>query len=961
MKKFLTLLLILLFNFLSAQEAVYEILNTSINSKFAEFGITYSSNNSVIFASSKKDDSGRRTNNRQLSLELYHGLITGNGDIIQTDKFSSEINNKFFESDIAFTPDFKTIYFTWNNFYSALKSKDSAKWKTLYMFKASINQNFEISEVIPMPFNSKEYSVRSPAVSKDGKKLYFVSDMPGGFGELDIYVVEINNDGNYGVPKNLGPNVNTKQTEFFPYIDQNNTLYFSSNGYKGLGGLDIFKSEFKNGNFQQAINLPAPFNSKFDDFACVFDNASNSGYFTSNRTGGKGDVDIYAFKLKEPECVQTITILALSEFNDQPLDQVVISLFQNDKLIEKQIISKDFGFKFSIDCKETYKIIAEKENYETTELSIITDDKNKSETTTALKLKPIECVQLLSGIVVNSITNLPVNLVSVSLFQNNVLLEKQIVGIDSSYKFKITCKETYKLVAEKENYETVSIIITSDGKNYFETAKPLKLIPIICSQLLSGNILDSKTNLALDQVTVSLFQNNKLTEKQIISKGLEFKFNIDCKQTYKIVAEKENYEPVELTISTDDKNKSETKKSLKLAPIECVQLLSGNILDSKTNLALDQVTVSLFQNNKLTEKQIISKGLEFKFNIDCKQTYKIVAEKENYEPVELTISTDDKNKSETKKSLKLTPIECNQLLSGNILDSKTNLPIDQVQVSLFQNNKLIEKQTISKGSGYKFSINCKETYKIIAEKENYETKELTISIDDKNKTEITKSLKLTPIECVQFISGTVTDSETNLPLPNAIVHIYRGKELMAKISLDSDATFNYKLSCVTQYRIKVSLKNYHDAVSMVKTSDKRDEALNINLAMESSVEFVEVREQKMIKTRTINFDLDQSSIRLDAAIELNKVIAILMKYPSLKIEIKSHTDSRAPAEYNMKLTNDRAKKVIDYIISNGIDSSRVSGRGYGETQLLNNCAKGVKCSEAEHQMNRRTEFIITDE
>ncbi|MFZ2283943.1 MAG: flagellar motor protein MotB, partial [Lutibacter sp.] len=149
-------------------------MNTSINSKFAELGATYSSNNSVIFASSKKDNSGRRTNNRQLSLELYHGLITENGDIIQTDRFSSEINNKFFESDISFTPDFKTIYFTWNNFYSALKSKDSAKWKTLYMFKASINEKFEISEVTPLPFNSKEYSVRSPRISKDGKKLYFV-------------------------------------------------------------------------------------------------------------------------------------------------------------------------------------------------------------------------------------------------------------------------------------------------------------------------------------------------------------------------------------------------------------------------------------------------------------------------------------------------------------------------------------------------------------------------------------------------------------------------------------------------------------------------------------------------------------------------------------------------------------------------------------------------------------------
>ena len=107
--------------------------------------------------------------------------------------------------------------------------------------------------------------------------------------------------------------------------------------------------------------------------------------------------------------------------------------------------------------------------------------------------------------------------------------------------------------------------------------------------------------------------------------------------------------------------------------------------------------------------------------------------------------------------------------------------------------------------------------------------------------------------------------------------------------------------------------------------------------------------------------MNQSSIRLDAAIELNKVIAILRKYPSLKIEIKSHTDSRASADYNMKLTNDRAKKVIAYIVANGIDQVRVSGRGYGETQLVNNCAKGVKCTEAEHQMNRRTEFIIREE
>ncbi|MFA5300352.1 MAG: hypothetical protein WC389_19380, partial [Lutibacter sp.] len=103
MRKILPLVFILSFNFISAQEAVYKILNTSINSKFAEMGVTYSGSNSVIFASSKKEESGKRLNNRQLSLELYHGLITENGDIIQTDRFLKEINNKFFESDIAFT------------------------------------------------------------------------------------------------------------------------------------------------------------------------------------------------------------------------------------------------------------------------------------------------------------------------------------------------------------------------------------------------------------------------------------------------------------------------------------------------------------------------------------------------------------------------------------------------------------------------------------------------------------------------------------------------------------------------------------------------------------------------------------------------------------------------------------------------------------------------------------------
>ena len=122
-----------------------------------------------------------------------------------------------------------------------------------------------------------------------------------------------------------------------------------------------------------------------------------------------------------------------------------------------------------------------------------------------------------------------------------------------------------------------------------------------------------------------------------------------------------------------------------------------------------------------------------------------------------------------------------------------------------------------------------------------------------------------------------------------------------------------------------------------------------------------VRNNKMAKTKPIYFDLNQDAIRPDAAIELTKVVDLMNKYPSMKIEIKSHTDSRAPDNYNLDLTNKRAESSINYIISKGIDSKRISGRGYGETELLNKCSNGVKCTDAEHEQNRRMEFIVIEE
>ena len=167
--------------------------------------------------------------------------------------------------------------------------------------------------MVSAPFNNNEYSTGHPALSQDGNTLYFVSDMPGGKGGSDIYMVAINSDGSLGTPKRLGDNINTEGKELFPYLDSNGTLYFSSNGHMGIGGLDVFYAEAQGDGFDVVNNLGKGVNSSADDFAYKYDPTSQSGYVSSNREGGMGSDDIYMVEAVEIPCEVTIAVLVINE------------------------------------------------------------------------------------------------------------------------------------------------------------------------------------------------------------------------------------------------------------------------------------------------------------------------------------------------------------------------------------------------------------------------------------------------------------------------------------------------------------------------------------------------------------------------------------------------------------------------------------------------------------------------
>lgn len=612
-KLFLILLIIFTTNiFAQEPERFINIQNIDINTELADFGVSFYKNDLVLFASSKKDRELKRkdrSHNRMGYLQFYKGLISDDGQIILAGQYSLEKYNVFHESDITFTPDGKTIYFTLNNYinddYRENFKRRTDKKHILHIFKANVDDAGVVTNTESVPFNGKNYSVKNPELSPDGKTLYFSSDMDGGFGNFDIYQVAINTDGTYGEPKNLGRKINTKYNEFFPFLSTNNIFYFSSDGHGGGGFLDIFSSDFIDGNYTTPQNIDKV-NSKFDDFAFIISPEKGVGYFSSSKKG-KGNADIYSFTIE----------------------------------------------------------------------------------------------------------------------------------------------------------------------------------PIICDQVVTGIVKDKLTEKVLPNATVELFSNGELLDVIVTQNDGAFTFKTSCETTYTLNASK----PIH-TIATE------------------------------------------------------------------------------------TFTTSNANEENVNHTLYIEPLECNQTVAGIVSSEKTNIPLIGVDLSLLYKGEVIEK-TISKIGGV--------------------------------------------------------------------------------------FNFNALLDCKSQYKIESTTKNYVDKTKNFSTSEKINEENRLDIKLKETDEFITYRNITMIKTKPIYFNLNESTVREDAAIELDKVVQIMKKYPEIKIELNSHTDSRAPDAYNMRLSQERASSSIAYIISRGIDESRIFGRGYGETRLKNKCSNGVKCTETEHQKNRRTEFIVINE
>ncbi len=330
----------------------FNVQNLPFNSEYSDFGGTLQGDK--LYVTSARNTSRKTYGwNEQPFLDIYELTKNTDGSFQDPILVEDKVNTKYHEGVVSFSPDGNTMYFSRESYFEKEFVKDSTsntRYSLVHLFKAKKSGD-EWGNVEGFAINSENYSIKNPSVSPDGKTIYFASDMPGGFGMFDIYKATINEDGSIGEAVNMGQKVNTPAQEMFPYISSNETLYFSSNGHLGLGGLDVFYTKVIDGKLAPVRNVGIPVNGNADDFAFHLDEESGEGFVSSNREGGMGSDDVYAIKKLQPLCDVLVVATITDDTTGDPIVGATVSISddQGNKLSSNTTNAEGIA-EFIVEC-----------------------------------------------------------------------------------------------------------------------------------------------------------------------------------------------------------------------------------------------------------------------------------------------------------------------------------------------------------------------------------------------------------------------------------------------------------------------------------------------------------------------------------------------------------------------------------------------------------------------------------
>ena len=854
MRNLITLCSILGFFLATAQTTPgkYTIKNVEINTKYSDFGTAFFGKDKIVFASPKDDAVITRTTwsvNNQAFLDIYLASIDKNGQLTGKKPVPGDVNNKYHEGVVAFTKDLKTVYFDANNYNEKGKAKkDSTGMVNIQLYKADVTKNGEWHNIVKLPFNNDEFSTGHPALSLDDKKLYFVSDRPGSLGKTDIFVVDIYEDGTYGYPKNMGDRINTPEREMFPFVSDENILYFSSDGHQGHGGLDVFASRIFDTTVSESLNLEDPVNSIADDFAYIIDDINHEGYFSSNRTGGKGDDDIYHFVAFPPLRIE----------GHQAIAGII-----TDKMTALEIPGAT--------------VVLEDENGN--EIKRITLPEGESE------FLPY--------------TNDP----------DQAQTSEIIVGNGKASDIQIT-KTVDNESPNPGHIVEFTLDISNIGKTDVEGIRVSDILPpgyeYVSDDSSNGEYVKTNDEVKIDNLRSGNNQTIKIKAK-VTPSAIEntFQFDANSNTKYKIKVTAPGYIPYESEVRTAN--------DTDIPPLEIKMELDQELRVEDEKIVININTI-YFDFNKSNIRPDAAKELD-----------KVIAVMKQHPSMVIEAGSHTDSRASDGYNIRLSNRRAKSTVDYIVAGGVAR---DRIKWRGYGETQLVN--------------NCSNGVKCSREEHQLNRRTEFVIVNDNER-----------IASIDKTAETVI-SDPNSPDEMGVdqTRKVQDEQVVAEAKQEIDKTVpereveNATAGAQQEGKVEISAPVVRQPVA--KAGDRFSGSVLKNTA------------DHYIEIPPVYYPYDSWGITDSEFAYLDKVIQLLKENPALIVEAGVHTDTKNLELYNLLLSQKRAKTVVDYIISKGISPNRIYGKGYGEEGIVNKCKNLVKCTDDEHQLNRRIEFMVID-
>lgn len=866
-------------------------------------------------------------------LDVYLCDLSENDDLIHPLKLDKSVNSKYHDGPVFYCEKDHTLYITRNNIRNGKPVRDKKGNVNLKIYSSTINEGiWEPAE--ELKFNEDNFSNGHPCLTRDGNFMYFVSNQDGGFGGTDIYLSQRVGE-TWTDPINLGPNINTEGDEMFPYIASNGALYFASNGWAGLGGLDVFRSDLSAGKWAEPVNLGYPINSSQDDFGILYNNNDDSGFFCSNRDGNGND-DVFFFNtINLMKMILAGVIQSPEPGKSLAGEKILITSAITGKVSESRLNDKE-EFSFQADPGDRIEVRLASDDYVNGEAVISYDVPTQVNDpfanigtyyATPGKMDP-KNAGFANGGDKNAVLNrqdLPVNTKS-----DVVIMEPPVAAVAAHGI--VVDGETQNVIA----FATVTYT-GSDGKEH----------SVMTDEKGKFTITDnvpSKINIKIDK--------------------LEY---LSCK--------------AEVVLSDNPNKMSPTKVRMERPFVPMMVEVTG-IVNGEKNAPLKGVVVTCLNadgskvsaitdsKGKYTLKTFEQKGAIFSFDKDDyeidSQTIDIVAA--------IPLNANGKTRPASGMT-RTTDLAID--VKGTILSDDNSQPLKDVIVTC-KNSDGTATIAITDANG-NYSLKTFKQYDAFFtfEKDGFLLGSKTADVTDESIVGVILNASLARSNGnIVTMTGTVTDPDTQRPVGSATI-IFKSED-GSVIETIADELGRYSLNVNSNMKGKLTVEKdgYEVSSTDVDTSTGENGALRLNVTLrladvgqgsasintvKKRTDYEHVVDLHALSIDNVLFDYDKSYIREDAKPTLDQVKSLMELYPTSILIISTHSDSRGSVVYNQQLSMSRAMSVKGYLLKKGIDPARMRIEYFGETKPLNGCTDDIPCNEQEYEMNRRAEFMLVSE